>query len=84
MQRAACLRVRPPSSGRTNSRQCCMRSATGSYVAVVPLELEETGDLAHASNVTCSLLPRLHGPRLLHLGERAAVLDRHDLAELGQ
>ena len=44
-------------------------------VAVVALELEKAGDLAH------SLFGRLHGARLLHFGERAAVFDRHHLAE---
>src|SRR5262249_30013041 len=45
-------------------------------VAVLTLVFEEPGDLAHA------LFGRLHGARLLQFGERAAVFERHHLAEL--
>src|SRR4051812_46348497 len=45
-------------------------------VTVAALEFEKAGDLAHR------LFGRLHGARLLDFGERAAIFERHDLAEL--
>ena len=77
MQRAAWSRMSFSGSGSTNSCQCLMRSSTGCVVPIVPLEFEKTGDLTHAYSAACMA----GGLLLRHLGERAAVFDRHHLPE---
>src|SRR5471030_2829251 len=76
MQRAACSRTSFSGSGRTNSCQCLIRSSTGAY-------LRSCRSISRKPVTLPILLRRLHGGGLFfcHLGERAAVFDRHHFLE---
>ena len=67
------------------------------YLPVAPVDLEEAGYLAHDASLSDAPAPartpstatprdrdRLLGLGARHLGQRLAVFDRHDLAELRQ